>query len=680
MANDMAKRTNPAKKQRRKEELAKRQQTQSIGHGEAHKGWLWLLLLALGVTALLYLPTLKYDYVNWDDHANIGENPNLTHVIDASTFRDIFSIDRGAVIGNYNPLPILTFAFEKLLFGTFDPSVTHAGNVTLHLLVIYFVFTLILKLGLSSRAAFIGSLLYGIHPMRVESVTWATERKDVLFALFFFWALNLYVRWAKNKQEGRRGGTALLLGMITLSLLSCLSKVQAVTLPLSMLAIDYWHRRPMTFKSLLEKWPFWATSLCFGLINIHTLQNNNSLDSSTGYTFFHRLLVGLYSFCVYLYKLVLPVPMSPLYPYPATVPPIMYLTPLVFVAIWAGVYLLYDKDKPHPLVFGMAFFFLNVVFMLQIVGAGQGFIADRFTYVPYFGLFFTAAYYFDKYQRENRWRLTTHTAAAIFLGMCCLLTVRQNPIWENSETLWTHVIKLEGKTVETPWGNRARYYRKKGLYEKALEDYSVAIDLPSKHKNTYNSRGKTYFDMSMLDKYKKISNKLCHKAIDDYNRGLEQQGVNVEEKAQLLINLGAAIASLNRLEEAKKHLDAGLKLQPNDKNGHLNRALVLFGLQEYEKATADHDAILRLDPYDLDVRYERGMCHRLTGNTRAALMDFDHVIERRPDMGLAFIERGKVHLSSGKVEAGRSDLRRGIQLGGQVDEWTLRAAGLSSTR
>ncbi|MBK8923358.1 MAG: hypothetical protein IPM81_17915 [Saprospirales bacterium] len=400
-------------------------------------GWLKWALIAMAITGACYLPTLSHKLVNWDDDPNITENPNLQH-IDGESLRNIFDIEKGNVIGNYNPLPIFTFALEKMAAGEINTTLIHFDNLLLHVLTVFFVFRLLLHMGIGTGGAFIGGLLFGIHPMRVESVAWATERKDVLFAVFFFAALMYYVRWIKTKSGSQR--TVLYIGMLALALLSGFSKVQAVTLPLSMLALDYWFRRPIpvgnfikytlimlvvaggaffmakslsgksvgtsyfaagallstalvvvnyafrkTLPVMWEKTPFLILSVVFGLINTYTLTIEGSTnDEVTNFNFLDRLCIGAYSFCVYLYKVILPYPMSPLYPYPKPLPVWVYLSPVLFFAVWFGVYRLWKMDR-RMWIFGMLFFFFNVMFLLQVFGAGQGFLADRFTYVPYFG-------------------------------------------------------------------------------------------------------------------------------------------------------------------------------------------------------------------------------------------------------------------------------------------------------
>ncbi len=233
--------------------------------------------------------------------------------------------------------------------------------------------------------------------------------------MFFFAALMFYVRWIKTEDQGKR--TRYYIIMLVLALLSCFSKVQAVTLPLSMLVVDYWFRRPINFKLIWEKTPFWLLSLAFGLINLYTLKMEGSTnDEVTNFNVIDRLCIGAYSFCVYLYKLIIPYPMSPLYPYPKPLPVGVYVSPILFLAIWAGVYWLWKKDRRIG-VFAMLFFFFNVMFLLQVLGAGQGFLADRFTYVPYFGFFALAAWAYDHYGSANaRLRGNLNVAAWIVFG------------------------------------------------------------------------------------------------------------------------------------------------------------------------------------------------------------------------------------------------------------------------
>ena len=186
--------------------------------------------------------------------------------------------------------------------------------------------------------------------------------------------------------------------------------------------------------------------------------------------------------------------MSPLYPYLKELTWPFYVTPFIVLAVLAGTFVGFRKNW-KPLVFGIVFFTVNVVFLLQVVGAGQGFIADRFTYVPYFGLFFIAAWYFQQVlQNKPKWKNALLGAAGAYLLIFAYMTFRQNDVWANGETLWTQAIAVNDKNA-TVWGNRGNYYREGKRYQKALNDYAEAIRLSPNKGSVYNSRGKAYFNM-----------------------------------------------------------------------------------------------------------------------------------------------------------------------------------------
>ena len=624
------------------------------------EGWLKWALIALAITAACYLPSLSNKLVNWDDDANLIENPNLQR-IDAESLRNIFDIEKGAVIGNYNPLPIFTFALEKLATGEFNTTLIHVDNLLLHLLTVFFAMRLLLHMGIGTGGAFVGGLLFGIHPMRVESVAWATERKDVLFAVFFFAALMYYVRWIKAEGEENNKRTRYYVIMILLAILSCFSKVQAVTLPLSMLALDYWFRRPLRFNLILEKTPFWLVSLAFGIINLITLKAEGSTDDEiTHFNFLDRLCIGAYSFCVYLYKLFIPYPMSPLYPYPRPLPIWVYLSPILFFAVWFGIYRLWKLDR-RMWVFGVLFFFFNVMFLLQVLGAGQGFLADRFTYVPYFGFFALAAWLYDQYGNDPKWGGNLKVAAGLIFPVFAIWTVFQVRIWKDGGTLWTHVMKYEQDKNSLPYWNRGQFLRSKGNYDLALQDYSKAISIEPKNPELHNSRGKTYFDMAMGGKYPQKTVEYTQKAIEDFNEGLSKPNLKPKTKSEMLINRGAALASQGKYDVALKDLNEGVAVEPTNKNGYLNRSLVYFNLQQYEKAIDDYTEYLKYDPYSANIWYERGMLRRSLNKSQEALDDLNRAIKMDPTLGIAYMERARAYAQMGNKAAAQADYQRAQQ-------------------
>lgn len=648
--------------------------------GWAPVGWSKFAIIGLALTAVFYFSSISNGFVNWDDDPNILENSNLQQVGKGAdwgkTIANIFDPEKGAVIGNYNPLPILTFAIEKAITkGEFSPKLIHFNNLVLHLFTTLCVMLLLWRMGLGNWGVLFGGLLFGLHPMRVESVAWATERKDVLFAVFFFAALVCYVRWLKSKDQARR--IWLYVTMVVLAVLSLFSKVQAVTLPLSMLALDFWFRRPLSIKLLWEKTPFWLLSLALGYLNIITLRTQGSInDEVTGFSGLDRLCIGAYSFCVYLVKLILPYHMSPLYPYPKPLPFIVYAAPLLFIAFWAGIWWAWRKGM-RAWVFGALFFFFNVMFLLQVLGAGQGFLADRFTYVPYFGFFAIAAYYFDKYYQQYKYKSTLRIALGVLTLVYGFWTVKQIGIWKDSLSLWNHVLKSGSNNNSLPYWNRGQYYRNQlGDYTAALSDYDMAVSIDNDNPKIFNSRAKTHFDMAMSGKYMGQEAVLVQKAMDDYNAALTMAKIDPKTKSEILINRGAALGSRNQLSEALASLDEGIAIDSTNKNGFFNRAITLFNLAQtditlqkayYTRALADNLKYLEFDPSNANIWYESGMIQRSLGQSQESINTLTQAIQFKPDFALAYRERARAHAQLGNKAAAQQDYQYAQQLGLAMD-------------
>ena len=263
----------------------------------------------------------------------------------------------------------------------------HLDNLLLHLICVFLVYRLLLELGLSPSASAFGALLFGIHPMHVESVAWITERKDVLYSAFYFGALLAYIRYI------REGSRKLYVTAFVLFAFALLAKIQAVTLPLSMLLLDYYFKRPVPRKLLREKVPFFVLAIAVGILGVWMLAKTGTLNPLGHMTVLGRLFLGAYAFWVYVIKAVIPYRTWPLYPHAAPAWA-LFATALATIAFVPWLWRAYRRGQ-RAIVFGFLFFAANVVFMLQILSAGATFLADRYPYVAYFGLFFLGAKVFD---------------------------------------------------------------------------------------------------------------------------------------------------------------------------------------------------------------------------------------------------------------------------------------------
>ena len=612
-------------------------ETPSIVPQKPSNNLIYIILLT-SFTFLIYSSCLKNDFVNWDDDRNVYENPFVTKLT-TKNIKAIFTTD---VIGNYNPLPILSFAIENHFFGM-DPKVMHLTNILLHLICTILVFFIFKRLKLSINVAFIGALLFAIHPLKVESVAWITERKDVLFGCFFLGALLLYIKNLEHYSKSRS------VWIFVLFIIGLFAKIQMVALPLSFIAVDYWYNKEMNFKVIIQKWPYFLGSLTFGLLGIYMLQGQGSLETNTNFNFLERLFIGAYSLLVYIVKFVVPYKMLPLYAYSPTLDWMHYISMPRVISLFIGLFILYKKDK-RAVIFGFAFFFFNIVFLLQILGAGQGYLADRFTYIAYLGLIFIVCYYLDQYLKNNAASSTLmYSISGIYIILLSFLSYKQIGYWKNSGTLWSRVLEFQNNT-SLPYNNRANYLRDLKLYDQALLDYNRAIELKAGHA-TYNSRARLFFNKNENQK-----------AIDDYNIAINLQ----PNKAEYYVNRGAAKARLGILDEAIKDFDKGLSIDPTWKVGYLNRSIIYNQAGNFQKALEDIDQYLKFEPNNSDIWYEGGRCLRALNDLNKAITYYSNAIKINPK-GLYYLERGKTYKILGQEAQAQSDINKARSLGEPVN-------------
>lgn len=616
-----------------------------------NKASLLYILSVLVLTFVLFYPSLSHGFVNWDDDMNVLKNPYV-QTLSWDNIIALFS-PKGLVLGNYNPLTIFSFALESHFWGIDENDAFHFHfiNLLLHLGCIFFVFQISKQLGLGNWGATLVALLFAIHPMRVESVVWITERKDVLFGIFYLAAMFTYMRYLKLQEKKWYVFTFLLF------MLSLLSKIQAVSLPLSLIVLDYYLKKDIHWKILIDKIPFFLGALIIGSIGLKALEQEGSLVDATHYSFFERLLVGGWSYCNYFVKCIFPFEMSPLYPYPKAIPWYFNLTAFASVIVLLGTFYAFLKKK-KAVVFGLAFFTVNVMFVLQILGAGQGFLADRFTYIPYFGLFFLFAFgldYLIKKHEKLKWPIVG--VVIMYLGLFSFMTIQQSKIWKNGYELWTHTLN-HYDYISTPWTNLGHYYRDSGDFQKALEKYNYAISISPKAE-TLNSRGKLKFDHGQTNE-----------AIQDYSKAIEIEP-NAPFIPEIYTNRGAAYGSLGQYDLALLDFNKGLELKPNFKNGLSNRSMLYYAQGRFDLALLDYDAYLRLDSTESEIFYERGIVRNILNQSQGALQDFNKAISMKSDKGLFYLERAKVYRDLGNNEAAYQDALKATTLGVNVSSTFL---------
>ena len=387
----------------------------------------WIIPFILLVTFLAYIPVLKAGFVNWDDGDYVTENLLIR------SFANIKLLFTTPVQGNYHPLTMISLAFNYAISGSQAWSY-HLLNLLLHLVNCILVFRLALLL--SNRniiIAFTASILFGIHPMHLESVAWVSERKDVLYGLFFLAGLISYTKFADAGLKKHYWLT------LVFFILSLLSKPAAIIFPLVLFCIDLLRKRKFNLRSVSEKVPFFILSVLLGVLTL-SAQKTAGAAGVEAFSMGTKILFGFYGLMMYFINMILPLNLSPFYPLPALNEKLsmaFYLAPLFFATL--TVLFIYSLKKIRPLAFSILFYVVNLLLVLQVFTVGSAIIAERYTYIPYIGLFYAAGWMIDRYAKSN-----LSKSYIIILPVTLLFSIatfRQASIWQDGVSLWEHAIK-----------------------------------------------------------------------------------------------------------------------------------------------------------------------------------------------------------------------------------------------
>lgn len=613
------------------------------------------LVSILVLTFLVLIPSLSGDWVTLDDPIYILENP-LIKELSWTNIKLMFTTLQ--VNGSYNPIVLLSWAIDYHFTGL-NPGLYHLTNLLIHLLVVALVYYLALKLSKNNLIALGTSLLFGIHPMHVEAIAWVTARKDLLYTLFYIAGLIAYHFYQeKNKNSSKWGYILLCLACYILSLFS---KGSALTFPIILWAMDYLKRRQDLKILLLEKIPFLILSVVFTYVSIKAQKEGEALQFRAFYSVIDSLSVGFYGYLDYLIKVFVPHRLSALHPYPTPsgTPVPWYFTAAAIPVLAIVTYCISKIKSFRTLNFGMAFFFISLIPVIQVLSFAISVTADRFTYLPYFGVFYMLSSGMV-WLLENKPKLK-NAIISLFVTFVLVLSVTTfsyTLTWKNSKTLWTRVLK-HYPNFFVGYVNRSFYWLEHGASEKALEDCNTAIKLKPDYHLAYYNRALTY------------------KNLGDNNQALKDYSESIKFKKdffQAYQNRGILYAKLNRLDEAHQDFNKSIVLKPKNALAFLNRASLLEKRKEYKKAIIDASKAISINKSLTKAYYLRGNCYRKLGLDNNAITDYTQIIINEPSMIQALTRRGLLFFDKGKYDEAMQDFNNAIYLDdGQVDAYIYRS-------
>lgn len=617
---------------------------------------LWLLGI-LAVTFLVYLPGLDNKFTDWDDNFYVTENPLVSHPTASAILTT-------PVAGNWHPLTIWSLAWNYQA-AKLDPRPYHLTSLLLHLANTALVFLLVWQLSRGRRWASLGAAaLFGLHPMHVESVAWVAERKDVLYAFFYLAALIAYLRWVDRKQ------VAGLVAALILFLLSCASKPAAVVLPLTLVAIDWFRKRRFTTALWLEKAPFFLIALIDGIVTLQIQRASGAITEHWGP--FQKLLFAAYGLVMYVVKLFVPVRLSAIYPYPSIAPgaigQLYYLT--LAVALIGFPLLVWIFRKNRVVLFGLAFYLINVILVLQFFSIGGAVMADRYTYVAYIGLFVALTWWLDEPADRMARPLRTALAAivALLIPISAFASWKRVEVWQNAETLWNDTISKYPGRIADAYNNRGYYYYAEAQkYDAALADFDQALRLNPNVAKVWLNKGNVLAAMGRNDS-----------SLVAFDRSLALQ----PSMADTWNNRGALKLQMRDYPGAIADCTRALELNPNHRDAYANRSLAHVQLQQWAQAVEDSRRAVELAPGRPDNYLQMGtVAFALSklGRYGESVAAFDQTIREAPPneprLAAYYLYRSAAREGAGDKPGALADAREAERRGLRVDPGYLKKLG-----
>ncbi len=580
----------------------------------------WTPAILTVLIFLSYIPVWQNDFI-WDDKPYIILNDNIKN-FSFSKIGEFFYGPNSFQVGNYHPFTMLSLAIEYLLVKE-DAWLYHFNNLALHSVNSWLVFKLLKKLNQNTLISFITALLFATHPMHVESVAWAAERKDVLYTLFQLLAILYYVKFDESKNN------KFYIYSILFFVASCLSKGMGVVLPALLIITDYcFLKKPIGVKMFLNKVPFFAVTLLFAYIAT-TAQKDAGADASSvigaAYTKGERFLIVCYSFCFYWIKTLMPYGLQPFYPYPqktnnGTIPTVFSVAFIGVLLIIGLIYWYGRKDK--RIWWAGGFFAVAISTVIQILPVGSAIVADRYYYLSSIGPLFIVAIAANKFYQKSKSALPVIGIVTVAL---CAMSFLQTGRWKNGLTLFTAADKVYPNDAMI-LSNIGWYHLENKEFPKAKEYLVRADDLGFKNGDVCRTIGSMFIDegdsrsalkyLNRAYQYRPVSNNTDRLAALAYGRlaswdtaavywnkymvSLQsQESLGVEDMS----NLGNVYTNVGKYKEAKEILLKAIKLKPDYWDAHLNYAFVfrkegnlqeeLRMLRELYKKAPEHQPTIR---------------------------------------------------------------------------------------
>lgn len=626
---------------------------------DSSRTWLFWTSLALVVLNLLiYAPVGQHAFVGFDDPQYVFDN---RHVNTGLSVENVVWAFQSGEQGNWHPLTWISHMVDVELFGL-EAGGHHLTSVTLHILNTLLL--LVLLVGLTGAkwpsAAVAG--LFAVHPMHVESVAWIAERKDVLSTAFWTATLIAYTAWTRRPSP--RGYFAVV-GLFAAGLMS---KPMVVTLPCVLLLVDMWPLgriaptlSPRAWWPLVrEKLPLFAMTAAASVVTFVVQGQSGAVRTLDALPVGTRLQTAVMGYQAYVSRLFWPRDMAVLYPFPDSIPLWQVLSAAGGLAIATALAFRAATTRPWVTV-GWLWFVGVLVPVSGLFQVGSQPFADRFTYIPYTGLFIVVVWAVaELVSHRRRASRLAWPAAVIIMSTLAVAARHQVGYWTDGVTLWTHTV---GVTERNYRAHSALGYAlsKAGREEEAVRQYETALAMRPNYVEALTNLGAIRSDQGDLDVaaahlsaalavepdyVAAVTNLGTVRArqgqIDEALRLLERARELEPGSAIVRNGMGYALALAGRLDEAEKEIREAIRLAPRMADAHGNLGLVLGDEGRLDEAADAFRQAIALEPGHARSHYGLGAVLADAGRLDEALPELQAAVRLDPLLAEAHNRLGRV--------------------------------------
>jgi tetratricopeptide (TPR) repeat protein len=639
------------------------------------------IYLALTVSALLVFWQVRiFDFVNYDDIDYVYENP---HVLNGLTTDGVWWAFTTGYSTNWHPLTWLSLMLDCQLFGA-NAGRMHLVNLLLHLANTLLLFTVLKKMtGALWQSAFVAAL-FALHPLHVESVAWIAERKDVLSTFFLLLTLAAYIGYANRPSIFRYAVT------LAVFAFGLMTKPMLVTLPFVLLLLDYWplnrlmpqtvalsgrqnrksasaaNNPPTLYRIIIEKVPFFVLSVISSVITFLVQRSSGAVSDIDALSLNNRIANIFLSYAQYIGKMFWPQNLAAFYPFNVGSIPFWQAAACALLLLGISFFVVRFGRSQRYLLTGWFWFVGTLVPVIGIVQVGRQSYADRYTYVPYIGLFIMLAWGLP--QLLSKW---AQRKIALGLSMVIILTAlgicahRQVSYWKNSITLFSHVNEVTQNNF-TACNNLGAAYNSIGRYAEAIKSYNQAIILNPNYVIAQNNISNVYVKLGRYTEAIEVY-KNAIRIRPDYaeayfglgltyyklGRGAEaieayKQAIRIKpDYADAHNNLGIAYGNLDRDTEAIEAYKNAIRIRPNYAEAHFALGFAYYKLGRYQESIEACKQAIRIKPDYADAYNNLGVSYGNLGRWPEAIEAYKNVVRIKPDYTDAHVNLANAYLAIG---------------------------------